>query len=132
MLRLYSLSFFSILTFNIAVPTEKKKIKPIDVGGFAGGLKFIVQNILFKFAIDHMDLYRTNFIDNNGIDKRRYGSDEAAAKVAGHDLRGLTHYFECGIEDLCVPLTMLLDYRGFRLICQVLQHTCAYIFLNIY
>lgn len=34
-------------------------------------------------------------------------------------MAGLTHYFECGIEDLCVPLTMLLDYRGFRLICQV-------------
>lgn len=99
-------TYGKIIINEVYLPPEKKKIKPIDVGGLAGGLKFIVQNILFKFAIDYFDLY---------------GSDDAAAKVAGHDLRGLTHYFECGIEDLCVPLTMLLDYRGFRLICQAVM-----------
>jgi hypothetical protein len=99
-------TYGKIIINEVYLPPEKKKIKPINVGGLAGGVKFIVQNILFKFAIDYFDLY---------------GSDDAAAKVAGHDLRGLTHYFECGIEDLCVPLTMLLDYRGFRLICQAVM-----------
>lgn len=42
---------------SATVPPEKKKIQPINVGGLAGGLKFIVQNILFKFAIDYYDLY---------------------------------------------------------------------------
>jgi hypothetical protein len=46
------------ITMFLVAP-EKKKIKPIDVGGLAGGLKFIVQNILFKFAIDYFDLYHS-------------------------------------------------------------------------
>lgn len=71
------------------MPPEKKKIKPIDVGGLAGGLKFIVQNILFKFAIDYFDLYPLYYYNYEVIlTLLRYGSDDAAAKVAGHDLRG--------------------------------------------
>ena len=37
-----------------------------------GGAKYIVQNILFKFAVDHNDFYK---------------SDYAAAKVAGHEVK---------------------------------------------
>jgi len=66
-----------------------------------GGQKYIVHNILFKFAVD-----------NRGL----FGSDYAAAKVAGNELRGLISYFKCHIDDLNVPLMALVDYRGFRLI----------------
>ena len=66
-----------------------------------GGQKFIVHNILFKFAVDY-----------NGL----FGNDYAAAKAAGNELRGLISYFNTGISDLNVPLMALVDYRGFRLI----------------
>lgn len=50
---------------------SEKTIKPVGVGGIAGGDKYIVQNILFKFAVDSKGLY---------------GSDQLAMKVAGHDV----------------------------------------------
>ena len=68
------------------------------VGGAAGGSKYIVHNILFKFALDTDGLYG--------------GDDALAAKVAGHELQGLQAYFNCNIPHLCLPLMALVDYRG--------------------
>ena len=79
---------------------EEKTIKPKDLGGAAGGVKYLVNNILFKFAVD------------NGL----YGSDYAAMKVAGHELKGLQHYLSCDIPELCFPMIGLVDFLGFRLI----------------
>lgn len=39
------------------LPNGKKSIPPIDIGGVAGGIKFIVEGILFKFAWDHEGVY---------------------------------------------------------------------------
>lgn len=66
-----------------------------------GGKKYIVNNILFKFAVDYHGLF---------------GNDYSAAKAAGNELRGLIGYFNCEIPELNVPLMALVDYRGFRLI----------------
>jgi len=52
---------------------KQKTIKPVDVGGIAGGEKYIIHNILFKFAVDDKGVYG--------------GNDAAAAKAAGHDLK---------------------------------------------
>ena len=52
-------------------PYELKTIKPAKMGGFAGGDKYLVNNIMFKFAVDSKNLF---------------DSDEAAIKVAGHEL----------------------------------------------
>lgn len=82
-----------------------KTINPIDLGGLCGGEKFIVSNILFKFAVDEHNIL---------------GSDRAAAKVAGHELVGHTAYFNLGIPGLCLPLMALVDYMGFRLIAMSL------------
>jgi hypothetical protein len=50
-------------------------------------------------------------------DPRKIFDDQApAAKVAGHDLKGLNCYVNCEIGGLCFPLMALLDYRGLRLI----------------
>ena len=46
---------------------EAKTIKPVRMGGQAGGEKYIINGVLFKFAVDSMGLYG--------------GSDSAAAKV---------------------------------------------------
>lgn len=37
---------------ELCVHPDKKTIKPINVGGLAGGLKYVCQNIFFKFALD--------------------------------------------------------------------------------
>lgn len=82
------------------LPPEKKTIQPEALPGIIGGEKFVVHNILFKFAVDHKNIY---------------GSDFSAAKAAGNELRGLMCYFNTTITDLHVPLMALVDYRGFRL-----------------
>jgi hypothetical protein len=62
-----------IIISEIGLPLEAKQIKPVqNIDGIAGGEKFLVNSILFKFAID-----------NKGI----YGGNEAATrKMAGQDL----------------------------------------------
>ncbi len=61
-----------VIISELSVPIHYKTIKPTSIGGTAGGEKYIVNGILFKFALDF-----------NGI----YGGDENAAKAAGHDLK---------------------------------------------
>jgi hypothetical protein len=88
-----------------------KTIKPTAMGGIVGGDKYIVNNILFKFAVGtyiKAHLWTSGVgslalccpIDSHGL----YGSDYAASKVAGHELKGLLAYFNLGIRDLCLPL----------------------------
>eukprot|EP00029_Vermamoeba_vermiformis_P008493 TRINITY_DN3992_c0_g1_i1.p1 TRINITY_DN3992_c0_g1~~TRINITY_DN3992_c0_g1_i1.p1 ORF type:complete len:924 (-),score=198.60 TRINITY_DN3992_c0_g1_i1:32-2803(-) len=95
-------TYGKIIISEYYLPRAKKTIKPCsELPGLMGGQKYIVHNILFKFAVDY-----------NGL----FGNDYAAAKAAGNELRGLISYFNTGISDLNVPLMALVDYRGFRLI----------------
>jgi len=93
-------SYGKIIISEHFLPNEKKTIQPQSLPGIIGGEKFMVHNILFKFAVDHKNIY---------------GSDYSAAKAAGNELRGLMCYFNASIPDINVPLMALVDYRGFRL-----------------
>jgi Clustered mitochondria len=55
-----------------------------------------VGDILFKFAVDSHKLFG--------------GDDFAAAKVAGHDRKGLIAYFDCKNPHLHFPLLALVDF----------------------
>jgi hypothetical protein len=57
----------------------------------------VIHNIIFKFAT----------ADRHGL----YSDDEHAAKVTSHELKGLTSYFNCNIEDLCFPMMVTLLIR---------------------
>jgi tetratricopeptide (TPR) repeat protein len=94
-----SATYGKIIISELYLPVSQKTIRPSSLGGVAGGEKYIVHNIIFKFAVDHLHLYQ---------------SDEAAAKVAGHELKGLLSYFNTNVK-VCLPLMALVDYRGFRL-----------------
>jgi len=95
-------SYGKIIISEVYLPDTEKTIKPINIGGVAGGSKYLVRSILFKFALDTEGIYG--------------GNDAAAAKVAGHELKGVQAYFNCSIQGLCLPLIALVDYRGFRLL----------------
>ena len=71
------------------------------MGGFAGGDKYKVNNIIFKFAVDSHGLF---------------DCEEAAMKVAGHDLKGLISYYNLEMGNMHFPLMALVDYLGYRLI----------------
>ena len=59
-------AYGKIIISEAFLPDDQKTIRPSLVGGQAGGDKYIVHNILFKFAVDS---------------KKFYGSDAYAAKV---------------------------------------------------
>ncbi|CAN0124199.1 unnamed protein product, partial [Ectocarpus fasciculatus] len=83
---------------------EHKSIKPAKLPGCAGGMKFVWRGILFKLA--------------DGSKGPYLGNDEAAAKGAGHDLKGATHYLATRIRGLRYALQCLIDYKGFRMTAQ--------------
>ena len=78
------------------------QIPPKNIGGIAGGLKYISQGILFKFAIDPKRIL--------------YSEDEFCMKTANAELRGLTGIISCNVSEIFFPLMALIDYRGFRIV----------------
>ncbi|KAK5577689.1 hypothetical protein RB653_002634 [Dictyostelium firmibasis] len=100
-------SYGRIIISENFLANELKTIKPVNVGGIAGGEKYIVQGILFKFALEN---------ETFGL----YGNDENAMKTAAHELNGCASFLNCGIKGLHVPLMAFIDYRGFRLMAMSL------------
>lgn len=109
------------------LPDSEKTIKPTDIGGRAGGLKYIIRGILFKLSEDQMGSQ-----DKNGNPIHIYGGSigsdyELAMKGAAHELKGATSYLnyfltltEADSAALSsstprVPMMALITFRGFRL-----------------
>ena len=84
------------------LPPSEKTIKPDpSFSGIAGGTKYLVHGILFKFAVDTHGLF---------------GSDAASAKAAKCELKGLIHYYEMSVSDIYFPMIAIVDYLGHRLV----------------
>lgn len=49
-----------IIILEQHLPIDQKTFKPIEVGGIAGGEKFICHGIFFKFVYDHKEIYGGN------------------------------------------------------------------------
>ncbi|KYQ91076.1 hypothetical protein DLAC_07979 [Tieghemostelium lacteum] len=104
-----------IIIKEMFMPVEMKTIKPIDIGGIAGGQKFRCQNILFKFAYDQ------EVADGHYLYGGKYPYDLGASKAAGNELKGLSCFFQHALDNelanvLNVPLMCIIDYYGYRLI----------------
>lgn len=127
-----------VIISELYLPTCQKTIKPSSVGGVAGGQKFVVQGILFKFAVD-VELKKSastpssttptpaspasehtkpkNAAGNGSV--WMYGGSgpatEYAMKAAKHELRSTIAYFS---TNACrVPLVAIVDFRGYRVLC---------------
>lgn len=79
----------------------RKTIKPTNIGGYAGGEKYEVAGIIFKFAVD---------------DKGLYGSDEGAMRAAAQELLGASSMIQFHSHGCHVPLLCAIDHLGFRLL----------------
>jgi len=92
-----------ILISERYLPEECRTFKSCDIGGIAGGEKFLVQNILFKICTDHYGVF---------------GGDEYYAhKLASHELKGLINIYNYGSKlGLYVPMMCVLMYKGFHMI----------------
>ncbi|KAH3761583.1 Histidine kinase A [Pelomyxa schiedti] len=94
-------SYGKIIIGEKYLPEEAKTIKSARVGGIAGGTKYIVNGILFKFATDDKGLFG--------------GDDYLAAKTAGHELKSCVRLFNVAGSIIRVPLMATVDFLGYRL-----------------
>jgi hypothetical protein len=127
--------FGEIIIAEVNYPVHLKTIRPISIGGLAGGNKFVVDGILFKFAQDfslagvqpQLFMYGGPCEDHN-----------AAGKAAGHERKSLQQVRSSlpsfPSSSLCLhkvlkravdtgifgPLMTVLDFRGLRLSAQSL------------
>eukprot|EP00759_Apiculatamorpha_spiralis_P010260 PhF_6_TR17071/c0_g1_i2/m.26164 len=81
---------------------RNKQIPTVAAGGRAGGDKYIVGNVFFKFC-------------NNHYTEMLYGGFENSIKAATHERRGINAFVACNSKRLRVPLCMVVTYRGQRL-----------------
>ena len=99
------------------VPCLQKTIKPVTIGGVAGGDKYIVNGMLFKFAQD-IEIAPGKYLYGG---KRR--DDHLAQKSVGHELKAMTSLFEIlhnsqVCHRLRVSLFCRVDFKGYRLSVQ--------------
>jgi hypothetical protein len=99
-------TFGKIIISEVFLPVGKKTIRPRTIGGIVGGEKYIVHNILFKFAFDHEKLFG--------------GNDGAAAKVSDQEMKGLMTFFSLDLPSLFFPMMALVRYRGFTVVAMTL------------
>jgi hypothetical protein len=107
--------FAKIIIVEKNLAEEKRTIRSADIGGVAGGEKFVIHGIVFKFATRDSTRLRDTGDDLSDF---LYPSDEIAMKAAAHDLKGLTAVFEstkrCPVQ-VRIPLMALVDYHGYRI-----------------
>eukprot|EP01105_Mastigella_eilhardi_P019239 TRINITY_DN4515_c0_g1_i4.p1 TRINITY_DN4515_c0_g1~~TRINITY_DN4515_c0_g1_i4.p1 ORF type:complete len:1994 (+),score=419.79 TRINITY_DN4515_c0_g1_i4:519-5984(+) len=94
-----AVTFGKIIISEAFIDKQYRTIHVADVGGCAGGKKFLYNGIFFKFTTDLHHLY---------------GGDENSIKAGGHELKGLMRYY--GAPGIHTPLMALIDHRGFRLV----------------
>lgn len=100
------------------LPDSQKTVKPsFLLGGFAGGNKFVVGGLLFKFAKD-VRLATGEYLYGGSAP-----NDEAAHKAAGHERKSLLEVLQFSVASgsrLRAPLITVVDYLGSRLTAQSL------------
>ena len=69
------------------------------------GAQYIAGGIFFKRVSDVYGMY---------------GSDDAAARAASHEMRGARAYLDAGIPGLRTALTVQIDYAGWRLLASAM------------
>jgi hypothetical protein len=98
------------------LPLEKRTIRPSNLGGVAGGIKFEVNGILYKLAVDNR-LANGNYFWG----KEKIPDDLAAQKVAANEHRAFLAALGVIIENTAItkiflPAMALFDYLGNRIL----------------
>ena len=108
-----ALSFAKIIIAELPLSYADKTIKPLDVGGIAGGLKYSASGILFKIAKDALISTDPPLWMYGGPDGP---DDEAAIRAAHGEINGAESYLMSYTAGLNVPLISLITYRGFTIV----------------
>ena len=120
-----------VILSEMGVPDARRTIKPDKtLGGTAGGVKFRARGILFKLVDDPIVDSSNHSPGQRPKNSFLYGGSEPridlAFKAAGGELRGANAYMgafstlDAAKNRVRVPLQVMVDHAGFRLICMPL------------
>eukprot|EP01117_Protostelium_nocturnum_P011778 TRINITY_DN4294_c0_g1_i2.p1 TRINITY_DN4294_c0_g1~~TRINITY_DN4294_c0_g1_i2.p1 ORF type:complete len:1562 (-),score=510.85 TRINITY_DN4294_c0_g1_i2:353-5038(-) len=93
------------IVMEMNLKPEERTYKPANVGGIAGGIKYITKQMFFKVAVD------------NTKDQKLFGGDEFSQKTASHELLSMNRLISCHIPGLHFPLMILVSCYGHRVLC---------------
>jgi len=97
-----------------AVAVVHGHIPPVNAMDHPRSYVFIYNSIFYSFALDSRDL-----IDPDNPDKiSPAGVDKISHQMANQDLHGVRAYTELDMDELHTLATVLVDYRGHRVIAQ--------------
>lgn len=101
-----------IIITEESLPYDLKNLKPVSLGGQAGGVKYLVAGILFKYCHDKEHAPGRWIYGQKGPDH------QSAIKAGAGELRGLNAVIASGVfeKGLHFPLAALVDFRGQRLL----------------
>ena len=136
-----------VIIGEMHLPAQKRSIKPVtgQVGGVAGGEKYVHRNIFYKFSSDEHGIYGS---EENAmkVDRAiRFLSEHLlvviikksytivfifyyrccfilcrCGKVSSAELRALMAVLDCRVAGVLVPLTALIHHRGLCMTAQTL------------
>ena len=107
--------YAQVIISELPLPIGLKSIQPVNVGGIAGGEKYIVDNILFKFSLDNV-LGNSDVYMYGGNEQR----DDLAMKAASIEMRNMQVILTARNSKLLMPLMCVLDFQGHRIIASSL------------
>lgn len=119
-----------VLIAELDVPYEKKTIKPVQVGGVAGGVKYITHQMFLKFATDDpkLQLYggwrsnmRSHIVQGRNSQPRQrvmYVFRDNMWKNLKYfqELNSLNALISTNVPNLHFPLMALVNAYGYRVI----------------
>jgi len=125
-----ALTIGKLIISELRLNSPEKTIQPVNIGGKAGGEKFLHQDILYKLVTDPIVGEDNKYLYGESIERL-----DLAAKAAGHSLRNGQLYHDAFTkwnQTICehskstnqnepymhVAMEMIIDYLGFRLTAQ--------------
>lgn len=102
-------SIVKILILEKELPYVLKTIKPLNIGGIAGGVKYIVHSTMFKFAGD------SEMINGKWLYGKDKPDDILAAKALNNELKALRALNQQQVS-INLPLACIVNYLGHTII----------------
>eukprot|EP01124_Arcella_intermedia_P009714 TRINITY_DN16347_c0_g1_i2.p1 TRINITY_DN16347_c0_g1~~TRINITY_DN16347_c0_g1_i2.p1 ORF type:complete len:1164 (-),score=275.74 TRINITY_DN16347_c0_g1_i2:1186-4650(-) len=104
-----SQTFGEMIIAEQHIPQKDKKIQTLDVGGIAGGSKFKVHGLFFKYPVDVK-------VGNSWLYGGAERDDLLASKASNHDMKGFSYLMKADMDNhFNYPLFSLFDFKGYRL-----------------
>lgn len=119
----YATTVTTVLSCERGVPEEDRLIKPLDVGGVAGGSKYLAYNIFFKVPVDEHGIYGHEHWALKAASTQPTAAPMAplaltvSPPLPVHELRGANYLLACRDPELGIPLMASVTAFGMRIMC---------------